>query len=213
MNRKHTHTLDGNPRNHQHSRSAGFTLIELLIVMAMGFVIMAIAIPYGLAAYRTYKLDSAALQVASSLKFTRMEAIRLNTPIDFRSQVLASGNTQIWTDSNGPPYNDGIVQASENQALLTSSGNFVAIGGVPNTAAIAAAIGGGALTGVAPAAGLIAFDQRGAVVPGVVGPAVYAICIQNTSVPTAGYRAVIVLPSGAIQMWSADAGGTWHQTS
>ena len=208
---KGRHTLNGHPRSHRHSRFAGFTLVELLIVIAMGFVIMAIAVPYGLTAYRTYELDSAAMQVASSLKFTRMEAIRLNTPIDFRSQVLANGNTQIWTDSNGPPYNDGIVQASENQALLTASGNIVAIGGVPNTAAIAAAIGGPALTGVPAAGGLIAFDQRGAVVNPVL--AVYAICIQNTSSPAVGYRAIIVLPSGAIQMWAAGAGGNWHQTS
>jgi Tfp pilus assembly protein FimT len=206
---KRRDTLDGNPSSHRHF--AGFTLVEILIVIAMGFIIMAIAIPYGLSAYRTYELDSAAMQVASSLKFTRMEAIRLNTPIDFRSQVLANGNTQIWTDSNGPPYNDGIVQATENQAVLTASGNVVAIGGVPNTAAIAAAIGGPALTGVPAAGGLITFDQRGAVVNPVV--AVYAICIQNTSVPTAGYRAIVVLPSGAIQMWAAGAGGNWHQTS
>lgn len=206
MNRRHT--LNGNSQR----GSAGFTLIEILIVIAIGFALMAIAIPSGLRAYRTYDLDSAASQVAGSLKFTRMQAIRLNTPIDFRSRVLGSGNTQIWTDSS-VPLNDGIFEPSENQALLTPSGNLVAIAGVPNTAAIAAAIGGGALTGVAPAAGLIAFDQRGAVAPGAGGPAIYAICIQNTSVRTAGYRAIIVLQSGAIEIWAADSGGNWHQTS
>lgn len=184
------------------SRSRGFTMIELLVVIAMAMVIAGIAIPYTLSAYRTYELDSAASQVASILKFTRMEAIRLNTPVPCREQAVANG-TQIWSDDN----NDGIWQSSEQQILLTSSGDFVSLASVPNTGTIAAAIGVANLTAPGNA---VTFDQRGA----VVNPAgVYAICLDNTSTTAPGYRAVILLPSGAIQLWSADSGGNWNRTN
>jgi hypothetical protein len=45
-------------------------------------------------------------------------------------------------------------------------------------------------------------------------PAVYVFYVGNTS-PDGGYRAVIVLPSGSVQVWTY-AGGTgtaWQQIS
>jgi len=182
------------------TRSSGFTILELLIVVAMAMIIAGIAIPYTLSAYRTYELNSAASQVASILKFTRMEAIRLNKPVPCREQAVANG-TQIWSDDN----NDNIAQPTEQQILLTSSGDLVALASVPNNAQIAAALGIANLT--APG-NSITFDQRGA----VVNPAgVYAICLHNTATTAPGYRAVILLPSGAIQLWSADSAGNWNR--
>lgn len=188
-------------------RSHGFSTIELLVVVAIGIVIAAVAVPSVWSGYRTYQLNSAASQVASVLRFTRFEAIRQNTPIDFRTQVLAGGNVQAWADS-AAPVNDGNVEATEDQFTGSTSGNVVAVGGVPNTAAIATAIGVGALTAVPPAGGLITFDQRGAVTG---ASAVYAICLQNTATSSPGYRAVIVLPSGAIELWSSDSAGNWSR--
>ena len=200
-----------NPKLISRSRTAGFSLIEILIVVAIGFVLAAVAIPQAMGAYRTYKLNSAASQVAGILKFTRLEAIRQNKPVSFRSQVPAAGLTRLWTDepTAAAPAGDGAAQPTENQILLNTNANFVAIGGVPNTAAITAALAAPALVGLTPAATFFQFDQRGAVNP----PAVYAICIQNTGVPTAGYRAVIIMPSGAVQIWTADNAGNWRRTS
>lgn len=197
---------------HAHSRAEGFSLVELLIVIAIAFVLAAVAIPQALAAYRTYQLNNAATEVAGILKFTRLEAIRQNKLVTFRSQIPAPGSTLLWTDepTAAQPAGDGAAQPTENQILLGVGGNFVPFGGVPNTAAITAALGAPALAGLNPANAFIQFDQRGA----VNAPAgVYAICIQNTAVPTAGYRAVIVMLSGQIQVWAADQAGNWIRTS
>lgn len=188
----------------------GFTVVEFVVVAAICMIALAIASPTFLSAYRSYKLSSGAAQVEMMLKYTRLEAIRLNTPINCDSKALTDGNYQIWTDSHSP-VNDGIPQTSEKQVSLNSTANFVAIGLAPSTATIAASLGVGALNGIAPGSlPMVQFDQRGA----VVNPAgVYAIAISNTHVPAAGYRIVVLLPSGSTQIWAGNANGNWHQTN
>ena len=186
------------------SRAAGFSLIELLIVVAIAFVIAAVGIPQAMGGYRTYQLNNAATKVAGIVKFTRLEAIRQNKPVTCTGKAAPSGGTLVWTDENG----DNKAEPTENQILLGPNGDTVVAAGVPNTAAIAANLGAPALTDATTGAG-ITFDQRGAVNPiGVF----YIICLQNTVVPN-GYRAVIVTPSGAIQIWSADNAGNWIQAN
>src|SRR6185437_16145503 len=60
MNAKHTSRAS--------LRTAGFSLIEILIVVAIGFIMAAVAIPQALGAYRTYKLNNAATEVAGIVK-------------------------------------------------------------------------------------------------------------------------------------------------
>lgn len=190
----------------------GFGLVELLIVVAIAFIMAAVAVPSFLQSYRTYELNDAASQVEMMLKYTRLEAVRLNTPISCWSRQVPGGNYQIWADSN--KINNGVPQATEKQIMLNPNGNMVAAGTVPNTAVIAAATGAAQLTVIAPAnAVMFQFDQRGALNP-LVNPAPpYAVFLSNTLAPTAGYRAVIVLASGSTQIWSASANGGWHQTN
>lgn len=199
-----------NPKLTSRSRTAGFSLIELLIVIAIAFIIAAVGIPQALTAYRTYKLNNAATEVAGILKFTRLEAIRQNKPVTCRGQA-AAGGTRIWTDEPAPGSPNGNLAAdpTEKQILLGPGGDTVAVGGVPNLAAIAGNLNVAAFTDATAGNG-IQFDQRGAVSP--VG-VFYIICIQSTVAPTAGYRAVIVMPSGAVQTWSADNAGNWTQAN
>lgn len=193
----------------QQHGSKGFGIVELLVVAAIALIMLAIAVPTFLQSYRTYELDNAASQVEMMLKYTRLEAIRLNTPINCWSRKLANGDYQIWSDSN--KINNGVPQVTEKQILLTSSGNMTAVANAPNTAAIVAGTGGAALTAIAPANGvMLQFDQRGAVV-NAAPP--YVVFLSNTQAPAAGYRAVIVLASGSTQIWAAAANGGWYQTN
>lgn len=189
------------------SSAKGFTVVELVIVVAISMIALAIAVPMVLTAYRSYELSNGAAEVEMMLKYTRLEAIRLNTPINCDSQQLANTNYQIWTDSN----KDGIAQTTEKQVSLNSTANLTALAGVPNTAQIAAALGVAALTGIAPGSvPMVQFDQRGA----VANPAgVYAIAIKNTQNAAAGYRVVVLLPSGSTQIWAGNVNGNWHQTN
>lgn len=184
----------------------GVSLIETLIVMAIAFAILAIATPSFLQAYRGYQLDNAAAQVAGVLKGTRFQAIRFNTSINF---IIAGGGpqTRMWGDSN----KDGIEQTTEPQTLLSGNVNLVAAGVVPNTGGLAALIGVPVLTATSPVNGVDTFDGRGAANP--AAPGVFVLYVGNTALPAIGYRAVVLMPSGAIQVWTADSAGTWRQPS
>src|SRR6267378_3871851 len=188
------------------TRERGFTILELMVVVTVIMVISAVALPSFLQAYRTYQLDDAATQVASVLKFTRYEAIRLNVtaaaPLAARTLQTAAG-TNVYTDNN----NSATLQVTEKQVLFSRNVNLVAAGVPPNTAGLAGAVGVAALTNVALNGGSISFDQRGAVVPAAVN----VLYVGNTQIPNLGNRAVIVLPSGSVQTWSTDAAGNWRQ--
>lgn len=189
----------------------GFSLIEALVVLAVAFVMLAIATPSFLQAYRGYQLDNAASQVAGVLKATRTAAIRLNAQVPVNCVIQAGGGqTSIWSDSN-VPVNDGTWQASEPGIILSGSVNLVAAGVVPNTAGLAAAIRVPVLTAT-PLNGIAdKFDGRGAANP--AAPGVFVLYVGNTAIPAVGYRAVVLMPSGSIQVWSADSAGSWHQPS
>lgn len=184
--------------------SGGFSLAELAIVIAISFVVLGIALPSFMQMYRGYQLTDAASRVAAVLKATRLDAIRRNNLINCRINGT-TGSATIWDDSNG----DGIAQSTESQTIVSGALSLASAGAVANPAALAAAVGVGTLTVLSPAdLTTLAFDFRGAPNPA----AVYVLYIRNTDVPAAGFRAVILLPSGAVQMWSA-SNGQWNQYS
>lgn len=189
----------------------GFSLIEALVVISIALVLFAIAMPSFLQAYRSYQLTNAAEQVSGVLKATRSAAIRLNAQVPVNCVIRgAAGQTRIWSDSN-LPVNDGIEQATEPQILLSGNVNLVAAGAVPNAAGLAALIGVPVLTATSPVNGVDTFDGRGAANP--AAPGVFVLYVGNTAIPAVGYRAVVLMPSGSIQVWSADRAGNWHQPS
>ena len=181
-------------------------MLELIVVMAIISIMTVVAVPSFMRAYRGYQLNDAAYKVAGILKFTHFEAVRLNvaflTPLKAQvSNGQAQAGTYIFTDSN----NDGTVQQGERQNLFTGAVNLVPAALPPNTGGLAAAVGVPVFTNISPTNGSISFDQRGAVVP----PSVSVLYVGNTGLPTLGYRAIVVLPTGSIQVWSCDSGGNW----
>lgn len=191
----------------QHGRMKGFTMVELAVVMAVVMIIMGMALPYFMQAYRLYELNDTATKVASLVKFTRYEAIRRNTPISARLlQTSSSPVVEIfWTDSNG----DTLVQDTETQILLSGNANLVSAGTVPGTAALATAVGAGTLTSPSISSSSIQFDERGAVNPAAVN----VLYVGNSAFPNLGNRAIILLPSGSVQTWTGDATGNWRQAN
>jgi len=186
------------------SRQNGVSLLELLIGLAIISVMCAVALPSFMRAYRMYQLNDAAYQVAGVLKFTHYEAIRTSVPTlaPLNAQVLLRpAGTYIFTDSNG----SGDFQPTERQTLFSGAVTLVPSTTPPNTAGLAGLVGVAAFTNISPTNGFISFDRRGAVVP----PAVSVLYIGNTALPNLGDRAVVVLPTGSIQIWSTDVTGNW----
>jgi len=187
---------------HRHGSDRGFSMIELLVVLFIIIATSAIALPNFIKMFRASQLTNGATQVADILKQTRFQAIRRNTPVVCRIAGSAASST-IWADSNG----NGVADPGEQQTLLSGTVNLVAAGTVPGTGALAAGVGTNVvLLPVSPINGTYTFDQRGAVNPA----SVYVSYVTNSALPALGYRAIVLLPSGSIQIWTGDTAGNWQ---
>jgi hypothetical protein len=109
------------------------------------------------------------------------------------------------TDVKGNP----LTGISARVVLLGQSGNLVDSGSVTGASALPAAAALGATTPatVPPAGATIQFDARGALITGNVT----VFYLNAPGSPETGFRAVLLMPAGSIQIWSGDSSGTWRQ--
>lgn len=188
---------------------AGFSMVELVISVCVMLILTALAIPSIMRSMRTYQLNSAAASVSDMLKFTRFEAVRRNTQINFLMQANGPG-WFVGADSN----NNGTLDPIEKQQSIAGYATLLPAGTAPPPTAIRAALSGAALNTASGANGTVTFDARGAVRQGIgaalaINP--YVFYVGNAADPDSGYRAVVLLPSGSTQTWTAPAGGPWRQ--
>jgi prepilin-type N-terminal cleavage/methylation domain-containing protein len=180
----------------------GYSIVELLVSMAIISIFSAFAVPSMVRTYRSYQMDDIASQVAAQLKFTRYEAIRRNNVMTCLDKTQ-NGYLTMFTDYNG----DGTLQATEKRILFPANSLATLVTGatVPGSGNLAAVVGVGALTTMNPANDTLTFDGRGAKT--TAGTSVY--WVGNA---VYGWRAVTVMPSGSVQVWSS-ATGAWKQLS
>jgi len=189
------------------SRNAGFSMVELAVSMTVLMILTAIAIPSLMRSFRTYQLNDAASRLSGILKFTRFEAVRRNKQINFLMQTSGTG-WLVGTDSNA----SGTIDATDKQQLIASFATLLPSGVAPSPTAITTALGGASLITKSGSAGSITFDARGAIrVGGTVSASIFVFYVGSASNPEFGFRAVILLPSGSTQIWTAPNGGTWQQ--
>jgi Tfp pilus assembly protein FimT len=190
-------------------RHTGFSLTELVVTLAVAMILMAAGLPSFLRAYHSYELSNAATQVADILRLTRYEAIRLNRKMACIIQPSGAnpGMTNVWADSDG----NTALDPTEKMILLGNSGNLVDAGTVPGTATLlATAINSVASSAPSPAGASIWFDARGTLTaPTPIN--VNAFYLASGAAPEAGYRAVLLMPAGSIQIWAGDAAGNWQK--
>jgi Tfp pilus assembly protein FimT len=179
-------------------------MVSLGVILILG----AIVSPLIVRTLRTYQLNDKAMRLAGLVKLTRFEAIRMNTRVSM-GLVQTPGQWTVWKDTiaNGTP------DATEVQEIFGGSADLLAAAAAPNPAPIAATVGTLNLTVVSGANGAIAFDARGAVDFGAGPQTVYVLYVGSATDPQVGYRAVIVLPSGATQVWTSTSAGDWTRTS
>ena len=186
-------------------------MVELVVSISVMLVLTALAIPSLMRSVRAYQLNSAAASVSDMLKFTRFEAVRRNTQISFLMQASGPG-WLVGTDSN----NNGVFDPAEKQQMVAGFPTLLPGGTAPPPNAIQAALGGAALTTLSGANGTVTFDARGAVrqaIGGAIANNPYVFYIGNATDPDSGYRAVVLIPSGGVQVWTAPQGGPWRQVT
>lgn len=193
----------------------GFSLVELVLSLAVLLVITTLAIPVLVRSLQSYQLNSTASQLAGMLKFAKFDAIRQNTRVSCQIKQQG-GNWLVWVDSNGNNIPDG----AEPQMVISGNNTLLPASSVPSPGPILAALGAGsslytwAVLSGSP--GSIMYDQRGVVVSSAGGPVVTSISVLylgNPSDPSSGYRAIITLPSGAVQVWTSSSAGNWQRVS
>jgi Tfp pilus assembly protein FimT len=181
----------------------GFSLIELVLALAVAIVLLAIGLPVFLRAYRMYELNNAARQMADILRLARYEAIRVNRPVNcaVQSDGATPPTTTVWVDSNM----NGSPDATEKMFVFSNAGNLV---GPPGTTPpISSEIGTMSIATPSPSSSTVQFDARGAVKPPTTVNVFY---LGSAVAPEAGYRAVVLMPAGSIQIWMGDTTGNWQ---
>jgi type IV fimbrial biogenesis protein FimT len=192
------------------SHSSGFSIVEMAVSLTVLLILTAIAIPSLMYSFRTYQLNDAATRVSDALKFTRFEAVRRNTQVCFLMQSGPASSWIIGTDSNC----SGTFSANERQQVIAGFAGLLGSGVAPSPSAISTSLGGASLTTKSGSNGSITFDARGAIrVGGSVSSTIFVFYIGSTTDSEFGYRAVVLVPSGNIQIWTAPAGGPWQQVS
>ncbi len=178
-------------------------MVELVMSICVMLILTAVAIPSLTRSLRAYQLNSAAASVSDMLKFTRFEAVRQNKKVSFLLKPSGTG----WIAWTGPST-DTTPSPTEKQLPIAGSASLVTAGAPagPNIA------GSGPLTvlsGSVCTPACFAFDARGAVSP----MQAYVLYIGGINNPDTSYRAIVLLPSGSTQVWSAPGGGPWHQVN
>ncbi len=94
---------------------AGYSLVEMMMTLAIGLVLVSVALPTMIGAIQGYRLNSIAQQTANLIDLTRSAAIWRNTVVSFQRGVDdKSGNTIFFVDLNG----DGKPNANEPLIML-----------------------------------------------------------------------------------------------
>ena len=192
-------------------KHGGFSLLEMLVAVTIIFVVVALAVPSIVTEVNAIRIQYSATDLSGLLQRMRIEAVRKNT---FYSVQQAGGNPVLEQVVD----KTGAVVATIPPAPMGNTVNvFYGTGsGAPGEAGFVTALNFAVSTA---AAGLPSFNARGlpcvpaggTVCPMVPGTGfVFFISGTSGSSGSQGWAAVVVTPSGRIEVWSY-SGTNWNQ--
>jgi len=182
-------------------KTAGYSLVEMMVTLAVGLILISVALPTMIGAIQSYRLNGASQQIANLIELTRYTAIRRNAVMSMQMTVT-NGSTIFYIDLNG----NGSLDPTEPMVILPSDMQVATT--QPLTPRPTS-------TGLAPIRNFVSqinFDYRGTVnfAPGSQ-PKVYFLAVGYTNQAQYGCRAITVTPMGQTKAWKTVgyAPGTW----
>lgn len=125
-----------------YSKNSGFTLIELMVVMIIGAILVAAAIPNFQTLLMNNRMTSVANEVLGAVSFARMEAVKRGRTVHLGRRDGSSwvGGIVVWSDADGDnTWDTGeeirLWSPLHNESTLTSTQTrliFNALGRVDN---------------------------------------------------------------------------------
>jgi Tfp pilus assembly protein FimT len=192
--------------------SWGFSLIELMLVVSVIITLAAILVPRMMNTISDITLRYTATDLSGLLQTARIQAVKKNTFYTVQQATLASGATAYYADlpqagvyTNSDPMfpldksitaHQGIGSGAPNEGSFISGLNFtVNPGGDPPSF---------------NARGLPCIAAAGAC-PQNAGQGFVIFLSKANLTGSLPWAAVVINPSGHIQLWTSDAGGSWTQ--
>lgn len=178
---------------------AGYSLVEMMMTLAVGLILVSVALPTMVGAVQSYRLNSVSQQLQGLVDLTRYTAIRRNAVVSLRSFVQG-GNTVFYVDLNGNnqlDVNEPLVMLPSDMQL--ANGQSL----TPNPASL----GIGATQDFTTQ---ITFDYRGTLSLPPGAPIIpYFMALGYVTQTQFGCRAITVTPMGQSKIWKAPSGGSW----
>jgi prepilin-type N-terminal cleavage/methylation domain-containing protein len=207
----------------------GFTLLELLIVLAIGVILTAIAVPQMIAQRRLSRSVMATRQIATQIRYARQLSMSLRNAVTFQYND-STKQIKIIDHNNNQPGNvscnltgTAVMAASGfpmtacatvNQTVSLATGGLPTSElsyGIPTTPSLpTAALGDGisktSLSGT-PASITITFQNDGRVLDANLSPVNTAMYIYNNVAPEGTASAISVIgASGRVKIWRYTTG-------
>lgn len=164
--------------------AAGFTLVELMVVLAIGAILLGLAVP-GLQSFvQSNQLTGITDSFATALSEARSQAAKLGTT----AQLTAGSGSKNWGAS---PWSISVNQNSSG----TQTGTLRTGSATPANVSVYSNVAGG-----------LTFNSAGELV-GVATPVEIVVCQGSGPVSGGAARMILVAPNGRVQISQNDAQG------
>jgi Tfp pilus assembly protein FimT len=171
----------------------------MMMTLAIGLILLSVAMPMMVGAIQGYRLNSAAQQIANFIDLVRYTAIRNNKTVIVQEDV-STGRVMLYMDFNGN------AQWDANEPRIILPADIV----VANSDSLLPAKDSFNLPKMQDFNNQVTFDSRGVLnFQGGIAPAPYFLALGFSSQVSSGYRAVTVSQMGQTKMWKGAASGAW----
>jgi prepilin-type N-terminal cleavage/methylation domain-containing protein len=193
-------------------RAQGFSLMELMIVLAVVLILAAMATPRLMSTVNDISLRYAASDFGGLVQSARIQAVRRNTSYTILQGNLPSGTPAFYLDlPKAGVYTNGDPMLPISPAITV----FPGIGsGAPNEGTFIAGLN----FTVNPGGAAPSFNARGLpciavgnACPQTPGQGFVLFMSKAATMGGVPWAAVVINPSGHIQLWTSDINGNWIQ--